>query len=294
MARGAKMDNGSKTKTTSKQSTSKQSSSKKVPYTNKQQVLLFGATGRMGLEITELLKKHRTLRLGAAVTLTEITAFDEEHMAILKNTPKALTAVLQGADIIIDFSSPAGTASLFKSFADVKNKVVLIGTTGLPEKLQSEIRAAAKHGGHKILMAGNTSFGVSTLAKLAVIAAKNLAAIGFDIEITETHHHLKADSPSGTAIFFAEMMQRTIPDSKIIFNGSGKRVPGSIGIHSIRGGGVIGDHDIRFISESEEICLSHRALNRSLFAKGALNLVAEIALTLKPGTARALRDYILE
>jgi 4-hydroxy-tetrahydrodipicolinate reductase len=283
MAPPAKMDKGPKKKPTGK----------KTPPTTKKEVLLFGATGRMGLEISELLKNHPTFRLGAAVTLTEITAYDDLHMAVLKNTPKALAGVLQGADVIIDFSSPSGTASLLKSVTAAKNKTILIGTTGLPEKLQTEIRAVAKAGAHKILMAGNTSLGVSTLAKLAVMAAKNLAAIGFDIEITETHHHLKTDTPSGTAIFFAEMIQKTIPGSKIVFNGSGKRVPGSIGIHSIRGGGVIGDHDIRFISESEEICLSHRALNRSLFAKGALNLVAEITSNLKPGTAMALRDYIL-
>ncbi len=266
---------------------------KKTSLAQKQDVLVFGASGRMGLELVDLLKDHPTLRLGASVTLTEITVYDADHFAVLKNTTKALTAVLQGADIVIDFSSPQGTSTLIKCLGAAKNKIYLIGTTGLPEKLKSEIKSLAKTCRHKILMAGNTSLGVATLAKLAVTAAKVLGPIGFDIEITETHHRLKADAPSGTAVFFAEMIQKALPKSKIIFNGTGRRVPGSIGIHSIRGGGVIGDHEIRFISDSEQIELSHRALNRSLFAKGALNLVLEMTTTLKSGTAVELRDYIL-
>jgi 4-hydroxy-tetrahydrodipicolinate reductase len=260
---------------------------------HKHEVLLYGASGKMGLELTEQLKNHPTLRLGAAVTLTEITAYDAAHIAVLKHTKQSLTAVLQGADIIIDFSSPGGTSALVKCFANAESKVFLIGTTGLPEKLKTEIKSLAKKGGHRILFAGNTSLGASTVAKLAVMAAKTLAGTGFDIEITETHHRQKVDTPSGTALFFAEMIQKAIPSSKIVVNGSGKRVPGTIGIHSIRGGGVIGDHDIRFISDSEEICLSHRALNRSLFAKGALNLVADMANTMAAGTAVELRDYII-
>jgi 4-hydroxy-tetrahydrodipicolinate reductase len=262
--------------------------------TRKQEVLLHGADGRMGLELSELLKNHSALKLGASVGLSEIRAFDDGHTAVLKSTPQALSAVVQGADIIIDFSSPAGTSALIKSLSASSEKVVLIGTTGLSEKLKIDIKAVAKKGQHKILLAGNTSLGAATLAKLAIIAARALGAEGFDIEVTETHHRMKADSPSGTALFLAEMIQRTVSGSKIVFNGTGKRAPGTIGIHSVRGGGVIGEHDIRFISDAEELCLSHRALNRSLFARGALNLALELGSKLKPGSATELRDFVLE
>ena len=260
---------------------------------NKSQVLLMGSTGRMGHELTRLLSDHPDMTLGATVSSDEIRAIDAEHAAVLKNTVQALSAVIQGADIIIDFSSLKGVTSLLKSLSEAREKLILIGTTGLTDKIKTDLKNAARRGHHKILMTGNTSLGIATLAKLSVEAAKALDPAGFDIEITETHHRMKADAPSGTALLLADVIKKTLGDTKIVFNRSGKRSPRTIGIHAIRGGGVIGEHEVRFISDFEEVRLSHRAFSRALFASGALSLISVIDKKVKAGTAVELRDLLL-
>jgi 4-hydroxy-tetrahydrodipicolinate reductase len=258
----------------------------------KRAVLIYGSSGRMGQELIRQLQDHPTLKLAAAVDATEILAIDAGHTAILKTTPKSLAAVLQGADIVIDFSSVAGSQKLLKALDDAAHLVVLIGTTGLSKGIISGMERVAKKRGHKILMAGNTSLGVATLAKLSASAAKVLAPAGFDIEISETHHRMKADAPSGTALLLAAMLKDSLKEVSVVFNRQGKRKPNTIGVHAVRGGGVIGEHEIRFISDFEEIKLSHRAFNRALFADGALNLAIAIERDLKPGMAMNLKDFL--
>lgn len=254
--------------------------------------LLFGASGRMGTQLVELLKNHSELRLDATVTSKEILAFDEKHTAVLKHTPQSLVAVLQGADVIIDFSSATGTKALIKGLNSVEEKTVLVGTTGLSDKDKTDIKKIAKARKHRILMAGNTSLGVATLAKLAHMAAAALSPSGFDIEITETHHRMKADAPSGTALLLANVITKARPELAIVFNRAGKRKPNTIGINAVRGGGVIGEHEIRFINDDEEIKLSHRAFNRTLFAQGALHLLSDAQKNIKPGTAVELAEFL--
>ena len=266
---------------------------KMVPRTvQKRSVLIYGSSGRMGQELIKLLKDHPTLKLAATVDASEITAIDSGHTALLKTTPTALAAVLQGADVVIDFSSESGTQKLCQALAAANNLIVLIGTTGLPQKTADAMELVAKKRGHKILLAGNTSLGVATLARLSVAAGQILAPAGFDIEITETHHRMKADSPSGTALLLASMLKDSLKGTSVVFHREGKRKPNTIGIHSIRGGGVVGEHDVRFVSDFEEIKLTHRAFSRSLFADGALNLVISMEQDLKPGTAKTLKEFL--
>lgn len=260
----------------------------------KEDVLIYGAGGRMGLALCHLLDSHPQLKLGASVDKDEIKAYDQKHVAAFKPSPASLDAVLSGVDIVVDFSTPAATKSLLQALKRCKKKNVLIGTTGLDEKIRSELRKVAKAGDHKILIAGNTSAGVFMLAKLAASAAKSLAPKGFDIEITETHHRMKLDAPSGTAIFLANVIQRTLPNSEIEFNRHGQRKKNSIGIQSVRGGGVFGEHEIRLISDDEEVNISHRAFSRTLFARGALNLAMEIAGTIPAGKALDLSELVNE
>ena len=247
----------------------------------------------MGREICRLLTEHSRLTLGASVDRNEIKAHDKKYTAVMKSTQSSLDAVMAGVDIVIDFSIPSGTKALIKSLRSAKSKVVLIGTTGLDETAKKEISKVAKSGGHRVLIAGNTSVGIFTLAKLAVSAAKTLTPLGFDVEITETHHRMKADAPSGTALLLADVMQRSIPGSAVVFNRKGPRKNNSIGIQSVRGGGVFGEHDIRLISDDEELSLSHRAFSRELFAKGALNLALEICDKVPSGKAIDLADFVL-
>lgn len=260
---------------------------------SKQTVLVFGADGRMGQEICSLLAVHKDLSLGASVDRHEIKAHDAKHTAVLKPTPSSLDAVLAGVDVVIDFSTPSGTENLLKSLRKANKKTVLIGTTGLDKKIKSDIQKVARTGDHKILIAGNTSVGIFTLAKLAVSAAKTLAPLGFDIEITETHHRMKADAPSGTALLLAGVIKNAVQDSTIDFNREGARKKNSIGIQSVRGGGVFGEHEIRLISDDEEVSISHRAFSRALFAKGALTLALEIGIKVPAGKALELSEFIL-
>lgn len=260
----------------------------------KKDVLIYGAAGRMGLVLCNLLESHPHLKLGASVDKDEIKAYDQKHVAAFKPSPASLDAVLSGVDIVIDFSTPAATKALLQALMRCKKKNVLIGTTGLEEKVRSELRKVAHAGGHKILVAGNTSIGVFTLAKLAAIAAKSLAPKGFDIEITETHHRMKLDAPSGTAIFLANVIKRELPNSEIEFNRHGQRKKNSIGIQSVRGGGVFGEHEVRLISDDEEVNISHRAFSRTLFARGALNLALEITSKIPVGKALDLSELVSE
>ncbi len=277
--------------------------SKKVPSKKNQRkmnrselarknVLLVGAQGRMGVELSALLGDHPHFQLGAAMDSDDIKIFDQQHTAVLPCNQKSLAAVIQGADVVIDFSSPSGTTDLIKALLTCREKTVLIGTTGLNSTHRNALIRAAKKGGHKILITGNTSLGVATLAKLAGLAARELAPLGFDIEIIESHHKKKIDAPSGTALLLADVIKSKLPHYKILTSRTGRRVDRTIGIHSVRGGGVVGEHEIRLISDHEELTLSHRAFSRSLFASGALNLIAVISSEVPAGRALNLSDWV--
>ena len=106
--------------------------------------------------------------------------------------------------------------------------------------------------------------------------ARVLVPAEFDIEIVETHHKRKKDAPSGTALLLARAIQKEFPKASIVTSHPELRKPGSIGVHAVRGGGVFGEHEVRFISEHEEITVAHRAFSRALFAHGALNLAEKL------------------
>jgi 4-hydroxy-tetrahydrodipicolinate reductase len=192
-------------------------------------------------------------------------------------------------DALIDFSSPQGTSDLIAylnaSPANGKKCAhkILIGTTGLSEDQVHQLKDLAAKKNHLIVQASNTSFGVIAMAKTASELAKSLAPKGYDIEVVETHHNKKVDAPSGTALFLAKTMQKAVDGSTLAINRQGQRVPHSIGITSIRGGGVVGEHEIRFISAHEELKLSHRAFSRDLFADGAWLILREMLSSQKTG-----------
>ena len=148
---------------------------------------------------------------------------------------------------------------------------VLIGTTGLDELADQRIAAAAKE--IAVLRAANTSLGVALLGELIERAARVLGP-DWDVEIAETHHRMKADAPSGTALLLGDAAARgraTDLKAERGRDGTGlKRAPGSIGFASLRGGTVAGDHDVMFLGPDERLILSHRAENRAIFARGAL------------------------
>jgi 4-hydroxy-tetrahydrodipicolinate reductase len=202
---------------------------------------LFAPNGRMGKAIA------------AAVAEDHGFALDQDH-----------------GDVLVDFSAPAALqASLDRAVS--AGVPILVGTTGLDELANQRIAAAAEK--VAVLRAANTSLGIALLAALVERAARVLGP-EWDIEIAETHHRMKADAPSGTALMLGEAAAQgrgTDVDAERGRDGTGlERKPGAIGFASLRGGTVAGDHDVFFLGRDERLILSHRAENRMIFARGAL------------------------
>jgi len=193
-------------------------------------------------------------------------------------------------DVLVDFSVPeALPESLDRALS--AGMPILVGTTGLDEAAADRIADAAKQ--VAVLRAPNTSLGIAVLADLVERAASVLGP-DWDIEIAETHHRMKADAPSGTALLLGEVAARgrgAALDGEFGRAGTGlSRKPGAIGFASLRGGSVAGDHDVLFLGEKERLILSHRAENRLIFARGAL--AGARFLIGKPAGLYAMRDVI--
>jgi 4-hydroxy-tetrahydrodipicolinate reductase len=193
-------------------------------------------------------------------------------------------------DVIVDFSAPAALqASLDRAVA--ANVPILVGTTGLDELADRRIADAAKQ--VAVLCAANTSLGIALLAELVERSARVLGP-DWDVEIAETHHRMKADAPSGTALALGEAVARGRGgglDAERGRDGIGlKRAVGAIGFASLRGGTVAGEHDVHFLGPDERLTLSHRAESRMIFARGAL--AGARFLVDKPARLYSMRDVI--
>lgn len=194
------------------------------------------------------------------------------------------------ADVLIDFSAPAALKASLERAVSSKTPI-LIGTTGLDEGAEERIAAAAEQ--VAVLRAANTSLGIALLSDLVERAARILGP-EWDIEITETHHRMKADAPSGTALLLGEAAARGRGSDLHAERGrlgTGlTRSKGAIGFASLRGGTVAGDHDVLFLGPEERLILGHRAESRAIFARGAL-VAARFLLDKAPGLY-AMRDVI--
>ena len=232
-------------------------------------IWLSGYNGRMGQEIADLLSNDPE---------TEVTGGSGLHY--LKNnfqekknyTPLELSENLAQTELIIDFSSPEGNEALYQASLSLRvPKAFLIGTTGLNKHQRDRWKQICKESNHKLLFAPNTSLGILLTMQLSQQLAKALQPNGFDIEIVESHHKHKADSPSGTAKFLARGICDVVP-LEMVTHRTGKRQDSELGVVALRGGSVFGEHTVKFLGEDEELVVSHRALSRSLFAKGAIIL----------------------
>lgn len=181
-------------------------------------------------------------------------------------------ALAKIADVLLDFSSPSALVGNIGA-AVAAGTPILVGTTGLEEHHHQAIDDAARH--VAVLQTGNTSLGVTLLARLVKEAATRLGD-DWDIEIVEAHHRMKVDAPSGTAILLGEAAAagRGIDLASHSERGrdgvTGARAKGAIGFASLRGGTIAGDHSVLLAADNERITLSHHAENRSIFARGAI------------------------
>ena len=188
------------------------------------------------------------------------------------------------ARAVVDFTSPEATVGFAKLAAQAR-LVHVVGTTGLAPEHHHALDLAAPHA--TIIQAGNMSLGVNLLTKLTQKVAEALD-IEWDIEVVEAHHRLKVDAPSGTALMLGEAAAQgrgtTLEQAKTPARDgiTGARTTGSIGFSAIRGGDIVGEHDVIFATEGERIVLRHMATDRAIFARGALK-AAHWGLAQKPG-----------
>jgi 4-hydroxy-tetrahydrodipicolinate reductase len=189
-------------------------------------------------------------------------------------------------DCMIDFTAPSNTLKNLDAAIATKKSMV-IGTTGFTEAQEQKIRDAAKH--IPIVFAANMSVGVTLLLSLVEQAAAKLGP-EWDIEIFESHHKNKIDAPSGTALALGNAAQKERGSGAFKTDRAGKRIEGDIGYAVSRGGDVVGEHDVTFYGMGERLTLSHKATNRALFARGALQ--AAQWLNGKPAGLYTMRDVL--
>lgn len=242
-------------------------------------IAVTGAGGRMGRTLLRLINEAP-----GAVIAGGIEAKGSPYLGVDLGTLAGLAeplglhasddalAVIKDADALIDFSVPAASVE-FAGLAAQARIVHVIGTTGLSEDDEARIEAAARHA--TIIKSGNMSLGVNLLASLVRQAARALDP-SWDIEVVEMHHRHKVDAPSGTALLLGEAAAegRNIDLKDNAERGrdghTGARADGAIGFASLRGGSVVGDHQVIFAGPSERITLGHIAEDRAIFARGAL------------------------
>jgi len=241
-------------------------------------VVIAGAAGRMGRTLVALVHASPGMMVEGALERPGSDALGRDAGDLAGVGPigvalsdNPLEAVLH-ADAVIDFTSPASTVELAALAAQAR-VVHVIGTTGLAAADIAKIDAAARHA--VIVRSGNMSVGVNLLASLVRKVAATLGP-DYDIEIVETHHRMKVDAPSGTALMLGEAaaLGRGIDLAGHSARGrdgiTGARKSGDIGFASLRGGSVVGEHTVIFAGPSERIELVHKAEDRSLFAHGAI------------------------
>jgi 4-hydroxy-tetrahydrodipicolinate reductase len=230
-------------------------------------VALCGAAGRMGREIAAALTPESGFALVAAIERPDHPALGSPIGGVALGSD--LDRALGGCDVVVDFTTPAGTAAHAGAAARAGVPYVS-GVTGLDPAQQAALRAAAAE--IAIVHAPNLSLGVAILGRLVGEAARALPA-EYDVEIVEMHHRRKVDAPSGTALELAAILERARAGLRRVhgrFGPTGPRAPGEIGIHALRGGDVVGEHRVIFAGPGERIELTHRAESRVAFVAGAL------------------------
>ena len=227
-------------------------------------ILICGMNGRMGRQVLD------TVNAGYRDTVA-VGGVDPNPCQGAIPCYTDLSEVNVTADCIIDFSHHSATASLTE-YAVSHNIPLVVATTGQTEEEMAMIRAASQK--IPVFYSANYSLGVALLVELAKKAAA--AMPDADIEIVEKHHNRKVDAPSGTALMIAKAIQTVRTQAQLLLGRSGmaKRAPEEIGIHAVRMGNIIGEHEVLIGTDSQTITIKHEAHSRALFAEGAVAAAA--------------------
>ncbi len=246
------------------------------------EIILNGCNGKMGKAISNCVAARQDCKIVAGVDLNTDTAYEYEVFSNIND--------VKNGDVIIDFSHPAALSSLLEYAVSTKTPIV-VATTGLTDADIENIKSAARV--VPVFFTFNMSLGVNLLVELSKTASKFLGD-GFDIEIVEKHHNQKIDAPSGTAIMLANAINEE-NDNKFTYeydrhSKREKRTANEIGIHAVRGGTIVGQHDVIFAGRDEVITLSHSAFSKDVFAVGSIK--AALFLKGKPAGLYSMKDLI--
>lgn len=247
-------------------------------------VAICGANGKMGRVIADIISNRDDVEVAAGIDL--INPVPYSNFPIVKK-PNDLQLK---PDVIIDFSHPSALADLC-DYCLTNNVPLVIATTGYNEEQKNLIKKTAEQ--IPVFFTFNMSLGINLLCELAKKATKILGG-QFDIEIVEKHHNQKIDAPSGTALMLADTLNETLKNKmKYVYERHSirqKRDKNEIGIHAIRGGTIVGEHDIIFAGRDEVITLSHHAASKEVFAVGSVN--AAVFLSKVPAGLYDMKDVI--
>jgi 4-hydroxy-tetrahydrodipicolinate reductase len=258
---------------------------------------VFGITGRMGQSVLRALREQPCrFHLGGALASASSSRLGQD--AAIEGHPTGVTVTsdareaLAAAAVAIDFSLPQCMADHARACL-ARRVPLLVGTTGFDTETRTQLEAAARI--IPVLIAPNTSVGIAVLTHVLSLATAALGA-GYDVEISEAHHRMKRDAPSGTALALGEAVAtargESLADLAVLDRQgtSGPRRPGSIGFAVVRAGDIVGEHTVTFAAAGERLEMSHRATDRIVFARGAL-LAAEWLIGRPPGLY-GMRDVL--
>ena len=247
-------------------------------------IIMHGCNGHMGQVISDLIAKDPDIEIAAGIDIADSG----------KNSYPVFTdihACQTEADVIVDFSNAKAVDQLLEYSVERQIPVVLC-TTGLSEEQLQKVKEASEK--VAVLRSANMSLGINTLLKLIQDAAKVLAAAGFDMEIVERHHRLKLDAPSGTAIALADSLNEAMGGAySYTYDRSQRRElrpDKEIGISAVRGGTIVGDHEIIFAGPDEVIEFKHTAYSKAVFGKGAIEAAKYLAG--KPAGLYNMQDVV--
>lgn len=241
-------------------------------------IVITGASGRMGQMLVRAVGASKHAMLAGCVERAGHAWIGRDVGECMGGAPVGVLVTddpleaFSRAQAVIDFTAPAATVE-FAALAAQARAVHVIGTTGLEPAHHAKLDAAARHA--VIIQAGNMSLGVNLLVRLTQKVAQALDA-DWDIEVVEAHHRMKVDAPSGTALMLGQAAADgrgvALDDAKVSGRDgiTGARERGSIGFSAIRGGDIVGEHDVIFAADGERIVLRHLATDRTIFARGAL------------------------
>ena len=226
-------------------------------------IIMSGCNGAMGRTITGIVEEDSEAEIVAGIDVVDNGQNSYPVFSDIRDCDVE-------ADAIIDFSTPKILDSLL-AYSEEKGVPVVLCTTGYSEEQLAQIEAAAER--TAVLKSANMSLGINTLMKLVQDAAKVLAAEGFDVEIVEKHHNQKLDAPSGTALALADSVNEAMGNQyEYVYDRSQrrqKRDKKELGLSAVRGGTIVGEHDVIFAGTDEVVTFSHSAYSKAVFGKGA-------------------------